>query len=131
METTLARPTLSVVADAEVVTERRRTYVATRVGARRRVRVEWPGTSTVSRTWFHERFPELDWGAGGPGCRDLAWALLFDVTDEPTVADDWYADLADDVLRWLPVEGFVLPESDLVDWLHLPLRLRAEVPAPR
>ncbi len=61
-----------------------------------------------------------------------AWALLFDVTDEPTVADDWCADLAEDVLRWLAVEGFALPESDLVDWLHLPLRPRcAEVPARR
>ncbi len=115
METTLARPTLSVVADAGSVTEPGRTYVATRVGGRRRVRVVWSGTSTVSRTWFHERFPELDWGAAGPGCCDLAWALLFEVTDEPTVADDWHADLAEDVLRWLPVEGFALPESDSLD----------------
>jgi hypothetical protein len=71
-------------------------------------------------------------GRRRPGCCDLAWALLFDVTDEPTVAEDWCADLAEDVLRWLPVEGFALPESDLVDWLHLPLRPRcAEVPARR
>ncbi len=64
MQTTLGRRTLSAVADAGSETEPGRTYVAARVGGRRRVRVEWPGTSTVSRTWFHERFPELDWGAG-------------------------------------------------------------------
>jgi hypothetical protein len=50
----------------------------------------------------------------------LAWALIFDATQDDRLADDWCLDFADSVLSCMPA-SFSLSAIDLLMWLDCAL----------
>ena len=65
--------------------------------------------------WSHAPF---DWGGGRDGAVELAYALVLDLTGmfgSLELCDE----LARDVLRDLPLQGFVLADTDLLAWLDV------------
>ena len=65
--------------------------------------------------WSHAPF---DWGGGREGALELAYALLRDLTGMfPSL--ELCEELAGDVLRDLPLQGFVLEDLALLDWLDV------------
>jgi hypothetical protein len=47
----------------------------------------------------------------------LAWTLLLTATGSRTVADDWYVDLADELIARPPDDRLSISPAELLDWL--------------
>ena len=68
----------------------------------------------------HARWSDapFDWGGGRDGAVELAYARLRDLTGMfPSL--ELCRELARDVLRELPLEGFVLGDLELLAWLDV------------
>ena len=68
----------------------------------------------------HARWSDagFDWGGGRDGALELAYALLRDLTGMfPSL--ELCRELAEGVLRELPLDGFVLADAELLAWLDV------------
>jgi hypothetical protein len=57
------------------------------------------------------------WGRSSFTGQELAWAVLFDSTDDRQIADDWYFDFSVEVITRLPYHAFCLAARDVIAWL--------------
>jgi hypothetical protein len=71
------------------------------------------GVYELPRPGRHSR--DFEWGYGGSGPADLAWALLADAVSE-RAADELYQAFKWDVVVRLPRPGFALPAEDVRAW---------------
>lgn len=60
----------------------------------------------------------FEWGYPGAGGHELAFAILATLTGRAAPRETCRR-LARDVLMWLPLDGFVLPDDDIEVWLEL------------
>lgn len=59
----------------------------------------------------------FEWGYGGSGPAQLALAILADVTGDDEVALRLYMRFKFGVVSGLPKHGFLLPATDVEDWI--------------
>jgi hypothetical protein len=102
---------------AAITAHRTARYVGVADWWGRHVWVERGGVRGALPACGEELIAAFGWGCRGIAARELARAILADVTGSPALAERYCRDLTHAVIAELPRTGFELTEHDILDWL--------------
>ena len=114
--TTTLRPQRTTADRSKSESDVRYAGVADRWG--RDVWVERHGVRDVLRHRGEEPIAGFVWGRRGIAARELARAILVDVTGSPAVGERFCRDLTHAVVARLPEDGFELTRDEVLAWLE-------------
>jgi hypothetical protein len=91
----------------------------------RHIWVDRDGVRSSLPAWGEDPGVAYAWGRAGIGTRELARALLRDVTGSPAVAERYCREFTHQVLTQLPETEFALEREQILHWLarQPPVRL--------